>query len=77
MAKIKMMERFVYGLVGAAGSLGVFYAVSDWTTFQSTMPLLSQVAYWLLVVGGLNWGVIAFRNDTEKGLVSAIFKIFK
>jgi len=65
MAK-KWLSKLIKGLVGASAVayiLGMFMAMPGW---------LNQVVIWLLVIGGLNWGLVAFGYDAVDELEKKI-----
>lgn len=65
--KIGMFQTIVYGLVGASGvlALGSLLGMEVGTNVQ-------MIADVLLVVGGVNWGLVALMGDSEKDLLGLL-----
>lgn len=51
--------RKVYGLVGLTAAASIVWAVFKIKAheFSSSMGLLGSIAFWILIVGGVNWGI--------------------
>ena len=64
--KQSLFTTIVYALVGVSA----LYAIYDYATGQlPKMKALDNIAFWLLVVGGLNWGLVTLNVN----LVELIF----
>jgi uncharacterized membrane protein YuzA (DUF378 family) len=64
---MKMLARFVYGAVGVAGVGTLWWMINNLSTFQG-MEMWSQIGFVLLLIGGLNWGIVALTGDCKKDL---------
>jgi len=67
MGKKKAFSRIVYGLVGLSSISGIIFMVSSWSTFWTTMGW-TAIPFLLLVIGGLNWGIVAITGNRNKDL---------
>lgn len=63
-----MLSRIVYGLVGTAAVASVIIFVTDNFNAFKVMDITSQIIISLLVIGGLNWGIVALTGDRDKDL---------
>jgi uncharacterized membrane protein YuzA (DUF378 family) len=58
------IKRIIYGIIGIVALMSTIWALMDIKTFFTTMGLWGSIGYWLLVIGGLNWGLVAiFKKD--------------
>lgn len=64
--KMKLISKIVYSLVGLSAVASAIWAF----TFEDflNMPLWSIIAIILLIIGGLNWGIVAITGDRTKDL---------
>jgi len=68
MGKMKNLSRIVYGLVGVSSLFALYFMFSGWSNFWSTMGTMSAIAFILLTIGGLNWGIVAISGNRDNDL---------
>jgi uncharacterized membrane protein YuzA (DUF378 family) len=59
-----MIKRVVYGLIGVAGVGSLWWMLSSWSEFWS-MGWFTSIAIMLLIIGGLNWGIVAVTGKKD------------
>lgn len=62
-------KRLVFSLVGFSGLYALIWMFTHLKTFFVSMSLFAAIAFILLMVGGLNWGVVAITGDARKDLL--------
>ena len=67
MAKMNMISRVVYSLVGITGVGSAVWAVTNLDKFLG-MGGLSIAAFSIAVIGGVNWGIVAITGNRDKDL---------
>jgi len=58
------LKRVVYGLVGIAGISSLVWMFMSWSEFWS-MGFLPVILIILLIIGGLNWGIVAITGKKD------------
>lgn len=56
-----MIRKIVYGLVGIAAVYSIVLFAMDIATLTG-MPILVIIATILLLIGGINWGIVAIAD---------------
>ena len=69
--KMNIVVRLIYALVGVSGIWSLLWAFMNWAEF-SDMTLLSRIAFMLLVIGGINWGIVSITGKRNKDLFGMI-----
>jgi uncharacterized membrane protein YuzA (DUF378 family) len=62
-----VIARTIYGLVGVASAASIIAFVYDFNAFK-VMGLFNQIIISLLIIGGLNWLIVALTGDRDKDL---------
>jgi uncharacterized membrane protein YuzA (DUF378 family) len=69
---MSIFARIVYGLVGLSAVLSVDKIRVNWTQFVTTMTTYELILISLLLIGGLNWLIVAISGDRNVDLFGII-----